>query len=56
MLTDGEVTFLIDEGGIDAINDAAHALGALTVSVMRTEALARGAGGDRPARTRPRSR
>lgn len=38
MLTDGEVTLLIDAGGIDAINDAAHALGALTVSVMRTEA------------------
>jgi hypothetical protein len=40
MLTDGEVTLLIDEGGIDAINHAAHALGALTVSVMRTEATA----------------
>lgn len=38
MLTDGEVTLLIDEGGVEAINDAAHALGALTVSVMRTEA------------------
>ena len=38
MRTDGEVTLLIDAGGIDAINDAAHALGALTVSVMRTEA------------------
>jgi hypothetical protein len=38
MLTDGDVTLLIDDGGIDAINHAAHALGALTVSVMRTEA------------------
>ncbi len=38
MLTDGEVTLLIDDGGIDAINEAAHALGALTVSVMRREA------------------
>lgn len=38
MLTDGEVTLLIDEGGIEAINDAAHALDELTVSVMRTEA------------------
>ena len=37
MLTDGEVTFLVDAGGIEAISDAAHALGALTVSVMRTE-------------------
>ncbi len=38
MLTDGEVTLLIDDGGVEAINDAAHALGALTVSVMRREA------------------
>ncbi len=38
MLTDGEVTLLIDAGGIEAINAAAHTLGALTVSVMRTEA------------------
>ncbi|MFT4036522.1 MAG: hypothetical protein QM679_13195 [Patulibacter sp.] len=38
MLTDGEVTLLIDDGGIDAINHAAHRLGDLTVRVMRREA------------------
>ncbi|MBO9534016.1 MAG: hypothetical protein J7513_13680 [Solirubrobacteraceae bacterium] len=40
MLTDGEVTLLIDDGGTDAINSAAHQLGALTVAVMRREASA----------------
>lgn len=38
MLTDGEITLLIDDGGSDAINEAAHTLGELTVSVMRREA------------------
>ncbi len=38
MLTDGHVSLLIDDGGIDAISDAAHALGAEAVTVLRHEA------------------
>lgn len=37
ILTDGEVSFLIDEGGVDAISAAAHALGAEAVTVLRHE-------------------
>ncbi|MEH3052452.1 MAG: hypothetical protein PGN13_00395 [Patulibacter minatonensis] len=40
LLTDGELTLLIDAGGIDAVNQAAHAVGELTVSVIRNEATA----------------
>ncbi|MDQ8043374.1 MAG: hypothetical protein AAGC46_02885 [Solirubrobacteraceae bacterium] len=38
LLTDGHVSLLIDDGGIQAISDAAHALGADAVTVLRTEA------------------
>lgn len=38
VLTDGNVTFLTDEGGVDAISAAAHALGAEAVMVLRHEA------------------
>ena len=38
LLTDGHVSLLIDDGGIDAISDAAHSLGAEAVTVLRTEA------------------
>jgi len=37
MLTDGEIALLVDDGGLHAINAAAHALDHLTVSVMRIE-------------------
>lgn len=37
VLADGSVSFLIDEGGIDAISEAAHALGAEAVTVLRHE-------------------
>ena len=37
MLTDGEIAFVVDDGGLQAINAAAHALDHLTISVMRTE-------------------
>ncbi len=38
VLTDGNVTFLADEGGIDAISAASHTLGAEAVMVLRHEA------------------
>ncbi|MDO9352294.1 MAG: hypothetical protein Q7T55_01275 [Solirubrobacteraceae bacterium] len=38
MLADGHVSLLIDDGGIDAISDAAHALGVEAVTVLRHEA------------------
>lgn len=37
VLADGSVSFLIDEGGIDAISAAAHALEAEAVTVLRHE-------------------
>ncbi|MBJ7472243.1 MAG: hypothetical protein JHD16_13135 [Solirubrobacteraceae bacterium] len=40
LLTDGHVSFLIDEGGVDAISAAAHTLGAEAVTVLRHETTA----------------
>lgn len=37
VLTDGHVTFLADDGGIDAISAASHTLGAEAVMVLRHE-------------------
>ncbi|MGB9182641.1 MAG: hypothetical protein WCB67_01125 [Solirubrobacteraceae bacterium] len=37
-LRDGEVALLVDEGGLEAVNAAARALGQLAVSVVRGEA------------------
>jgi hypothetical protein len=45
-LRDGEVALLIDDGGLAAINAAAHALDLVTVSIVRTEETA-----DRQAQT-----
>ena len=39
-LRDGEVALLVDDGGLDAINQAAHALDLITVSIVRSEASA----------------
>ena len=39
-LRDGEVALLVDDGGLDAINQAAHALDMITVSIVRSEASA----------------
>ncbi len=36
-LRDGEVALLVDEGGLAAINAAAHALDLLTVSIVRSD-------------------
>jgi hypothetical protein len=36
-LRDGEVALLVDEGGLEAINAAAHALDLVTVSIVRSE-------------------
>jgi hypothetical protein len=36
-LRDGEVALLVDHGGLDAINAAAHALDLVTVSIVRSE-------------------
>ncbi len=36
-LRDGEVAFLVDDGGLDAIMAAAHTLDLLTVSIVRSE-------------------
>ena len=36
-LRDGEVALLIDGGGLEAINAAAHALDLVTVSIVRSE-------------------
>lgn len=38
LLTDGQVSFLIDAGGVDAISAAAHTVGAEAVTVLRHEA------------------
>ncbi len=37
-LRDGEVALLVDNGGLEAVNTAARALGQLAVSVVRREA------------------
>ena len=39
-LRDGEVALLVDEGGLEAINAAAHALEIVTVSIVRSEETA----------------
>jgi hypothetical protein len=39
-LRDGEVALLVDDGGLAAINAAAHALDLVTVSIVRSEASA----------------
>lgn len=36
-LRDGEVALLVDDGGLAAINVAAHALNLVTVAIVRTE-------------------
>jgi hypothetical protein len=36
-LGDGEVALLVDDGGLAAINAAAHTLGLTTVSIVRSE-------------------
>ena len=37
MLQEGELALLVDDGGLDAITDLAHALDLVTVPVLRTE-------------------
>jgi hypothetical protein len=37
MLEEGELALLVDDGGLDAITDLAHALDLVTVPVLRTE-------------------
>ena len=37
MLVDGELSLLLDSGGIDAVNAVAHALGEPTIQVVRSE-------------------
>lgn len=37
LLLEGEIAFLADGGGIDAVSEAAHTLGYLTVPLVRTE-------------------
>jgi hypothetical protein len=39
-LRDGEVALLVDAGGLDAINAAAHTLDQVTVSIVRSEQTA----------------
>jgi hypothetical protein len=39
-LREGEVALLVDDGGLQAINDAAHALDLMTVSIVRSEETA----------------
>jgi hypothetical protein len=39
-LRDGEVALLVDDGGLEAINAAAHALDLVTISIVRSEATA----------------
>ena len=39
-LRDGELALLVDDGGLDAINSAAHALGLVSVAIVRSEATA----------------
>ena len=37
LLEEGELALLVDEGGLDAITELAHALDLVTVPVLRTE-------------------
>ncbi len=37
MLRDGEISLLVDAGGLDAVNAVAHELDLVTVSLVRTE-------------------
>ena len=37
MLQEGELALLVDDGGLDAITDLAHALDLVTVPLLRTE-------------------
>src|SRR4051812_21456618 len=37
MLQEGELALLVDDGGLDAITDLAHALDLVTVPVLRSE-------------------
>jgi hypothetical protein len=39
-LRDGELALLVDDGGLEAINAAAHALDLVTVPIVRQEATA----------------
>jgi hypothetical protein len=39
-LRDGEVALLVDAGGLEALNAAAHALDLVTVSIVRSESTA----------------
>jgi hypothetical protein len=40
ILSQGEIALLIDDGGLDTINAVAHALGLVSVPVLRSEATA----------------
>ena len=40
VLSQGEITLLVDDGGLDAFNAVAHALGLVSVPVLRSEATA----------------
>lgn len=40
ILGQGEIALLIDDGGLDTINAVAHALGLVSVPVLRSEATA----------------
>jgi hypothetical protein len=40
MLADGEIALLADAGGFAAINDVAHALGLISISLVRREETA----------------
>jgi hypothetical protein len=40
IMRDGEVAFVVDGGGLEAINAAAHALDIVTVSIVRSESSA----------------
>jgi hypothetical protein len=37
MLRDGEISLLVDDGGLEAVNAVAHALDLATVSLVRAE-------------------
>lgn len=37
MLRDGDISLLVDDGGLPAVNAVAHALDLVTVSLVRTE-------------------
>jgi hypothetical protein len=40
ILSQGEIALLIDDGGLDTINAIAHALGIVSIPVLRSEATA----------------